>query len=70
MQNIKLYAAAENLTRQFQELKTMEEDSAKLYTALLTDVSDPSDQTVLKQIIVDEYKHTKMAQNIIEILQS
>jgi rubrerythrin len=60
----------DSLVRQFEELKAMEDASAQLYMTILPDVTDAADKEVVQRIIVDEQKHSKMAQNIIDIIKS
>ena len=70
MKNIKNYIAINKLVRQFEELKTMEDDSARLYATLLPDISDVADRGSIESVIADEQKHSKMAQSIVDILRS
>ncbi|MFH1207114.1 MAG: hypothetical protein V1668_00730 [Patescibacteria group bacterium] len=64
------FMGIDNLVRQFRELKDMEDDSARLYASILPDVADPQDRETLRRIITDEERHSRMVQEIIDLIKS
>lgn len=68
MKNTKNYLALGKLIRQFEELKSLEDYSAELYTSILPEITEATDKAAIRSIITDEHKHSKMAQAIIELL--
>ncbi len=60
----------DQLLRELEEIKSLEDKAHDLYQSLLSQVEDATDQKNLERVASDEIKHSKIVQTIINIVKA